>query len=279
MPSTTSVQARYWLLTINDSDNGTSWIPWTVLKQDIQWLRGQKELGSTTNRPHWQLFVAYKKKIRLGRIKKDFGDRTHAEPSRSESAEAYVFKDDTAIPNTRFELGEKSFNRNSKTDWESAKNKAKLGDLDSVPADVYIKYYRTLKLIAMDNMSKPQDLPSCSGIWIWGPPGSGKSHFARQHYGQSLYLKAQNKWWDGYQGEKFVLLDDFDTKVMGHYLKIWCDKYAFMAECKGSSIQIRPDKFIITSNYTPEELFEDPIVAEAVRRRCYMIHLPFKYNK
>lgn len=128
----------------------------------------------------------------------------------------------------------------------------------------------------MDNMKAPEDLPFCTGTWIYGPPGVGKSFFVRQNWGQDLYLKAQNKWWDGYQQQKFVLLDDFDCKVLGHYLKIWTDKYSFTAECKGSSIQIRPIKFIITSNYKPEDLFEDPTLVEAIRRRCQMIYMPFK---
>lgn len=279
MPSATQTQARYWLLTINDSDDGSSWTPPAALDGDYskcQWLTGQKEVGTNTNRPHWQLFVSFKRAVRLAAIRKLFGTRVHAEPSRSEAAETYVHKEDTAIAGTRFSLGEKAFNRNSKTDWALAKEKAKIGALDDVPPDVYIKYYRTLKSIAMDNMTKPNDLTMVAGIWIHGPPGVGKSHFARAQYGPDLYLKAQNKWWDGYQGEKNVLLDDLDTKVLGHYLKIWADKYAFMAECKGSSIQIRPNNFIITSNYTPEQLFDDPVLAQAVRRRFYFIYIPMR---
>jgi len=269
-------QQRHWLLTINDSDSGESWTQPTELPGGIAWLRGQKEIGSNTGRPHWQLFVSFKRAVRLAAIRKLFGTRVHAEPSRSEAAEAYVFKDDTAIAGTRFELGSKPFKRNDKTDWEGAKLAAKEGRLDDCPPDVYIKYYRTLKTIAMDNMIRPTDMAACTGIWIHGPPGTGKSHYARANYGTSLYLKAQNKWWDGYQGETNVLMDDLDTKVLGHYLKIWADRYAFMAECKGSSIQIRPKNIIITSNYTPEQLFDCPVLAEAIRRRFYFIYLPMR---
>lgn len=273
-------QARHWLLTINDSDNGTSWERPSDLSghlfNSIAWLRGQKEIGTGTNRPHWQLFVSYKRPVRLAAIRKCFGTRVHAEPSRSDAAEAYVFKDNTAIDGTRFELGTKPFKRNSKTDWEAVRNSAKSGKLDECPANVYVQHYRTLKLIAMDNMTVPQDMPGVTGLWIYGPPGVGKSHYVRQHYGNSLYLKAQNKWWDGYQGQTNVLLDDLDSNCLSHYLKIWADKYAFMAECKGSSIQIRPAKFIVTSNYKPEELFIDPIVAAAIRRRFYFIYLPMR---
>lgn len=268
----TTAQARYWLLTLHQPE----WQPPTELPNGMVWLRGQKEQGSNTGAIHWQLFAAYKRAVRLAALKKDFGTTVHAEPSRSEAAEQYVFKEDTAIPNTRFELGAKPLKRNSKTDWKAVKDLAIQGKLNEIEDQVYVTHYRTLKMIAQDNMVRPNDADDVTGIWIYGPPGTGKSHYAREHYRRSLYLKAQNKWWDGYQGQEFALLDDLDTNILGHYLKIWADKYAFMAECKGSSIQIRPKKFIVTSNYTPEELFHDPILAAAIRRRFYFIHLPMR---
>lgn len=85
-------QARYWLLTINDSDTGESWQVPNELPGGVVWLRGQKESAPTTGREHWQLFVAFSSKVRLGRVKQCFGARVHAEPSRSEAAENYVFK-------------------------------------------------------------------------------------------------------------------------------------------------------------------------------------------
>lgn len=87
-----NAQARFWLLTINDDDNGNSWTPPTTLTDGIAWIRGQKEIGSITGRGHWQVFVAWKRAVRLAAVRKCFGARVHAEPSRSEAAEAYVFK-------------------------------------------------------------------------------------------------------------------------------------------------------------------------------------------
>lgn len=266
-------QARYWLLTIPYDD----FKPPKDLPPNVAWLRGQAEIGADTNYKHWQLFVCYPKKTRLQAIKQYFGNTCHAEPSRSKAAEAYVFKEDTSVPGTRFELGEKPFQRNSKTDWEHAKRKAQQGLIDEVPPDVYIKYYRTLKEIARDHMNKPTDLTSVCGIWIYGPPGVGKSHYARQHYGPNIFFKPQNKWWDGYQHEKSVLIDDFDSKQLGHLLKIWADRYSFVAETKGSSIHIRPDRIIITSNYSIQQIFgEDEALCDAIKRRFYIINIPFR---
>lgn len=173
-------------------------------------------------------------------------------------------------------MGTVPFKRNSKTDWESAKQLAKRGKLDDVPPDVYIKYYRTLKDIAKDNMSKPEDLETCCGVWIYGPPGVGKSHYARNEF-KDAYFKMQNKWWCGYQNEENVILDDFDSKQLGHHLKIWADKYSFVAETKGYAINIRPKKFVVTSNYKIEDIFnEDAALCEAIKRRFIVIHIPMK---
>jgi len=92
---------------------------------------------------------------------------------------------------------------------------------------------------------------------------------AREKYGHDLYLKAQNKWWDGYMGQKYVLLDDFDKHgaCLAHHLKIWADRYSTYGEVKGSTIPLQIEKFIITSNYEPKQLFEDAEMLAAIERR------------
>ena len=91
---------------------------------------------------------------------------------------------------------------------------------------------------------------------------------ARQRYPEA-YLKSCNKWWDGYRGHAVVLIEDFDRKhdVLCHHLKIWADRYPFPAEVKGSSIKIRPQKIVVTSNYHPEDIWMNPCDLEPILRR------------
>lgn len=113
------------------------------------------------------------------------------------------------------------------------------------------------------------------GEWYYGPSGTGKSYKARKD-NPKAYIKAQNKWWDGYQGEEVVILDDLDTRVLGHYLKIWGDKYKCTGEVKGGTVNLKFNKFIITSNWSIEELFEeDPKMIEPIKRRFKQT----KFNK
>lgn len=59
-----------------------------------------------------------------------------------------------------------------------------------------------------------------------------------------------NKWWDGYQGQKAVILDDIDDKhyILAHHLKKWADPWIpFIGESKGGAISPDYDVFIVTS--------------------------------
>lgn len=266
-------QSRHWLLTIPVAAWGPPYLP-----PECSYIVGQLELAPTTGYTHWQVYVIFKTKRRMGTVKNTFGNQAHCEVARDPSAaDAYCQKEDSAIAGTRFQLGEKPFDPSSSADWVAVKSAAKEGRLDDIPPEVFVRHYSSLRRIAKDYMVAPPSLESVCGVWIHGPPGVGKSHKARVDY-PNAYDKMCNKWWDGYQNEEYVLIDDFDKNHsgLGHHLKRWADKYPFTAESKGHAVSIRPKKIIVTSNYRIEDIFDDLLLVEALKRRFHPIFVALR---
>lgn len=155
--------------------------------------------------------------------------------------------------------------------------------MDDIDDKIYCTHYRTLKQIKADHEVAPLDLDTTTGVWIWGKSGVGKSRQARLDYPGS-YIKNNNKWWDHYQGQETVIMDDFgkDHACLGSQMKRWLDHYAFTAETKGGSRTIRPKLIIVTSQYHIDEIWKDDAeTIEAITRRCKVIHMsiPVMFNK
>lgn len=95
---------------------------------------------------------------------------------------------------------------------------------------------------------KPYDKPDLRGIWLYGPSGCGKSSSARLHFPDS-YPKMLNKWWDGYQDQKSVIMDDVGPhqRCLGDHLKLWADRYGTILEAKGHALIDHFTDFIVTS--------------------------------
>lgn len=163
--------------------------------------------------------------------------------------------------------------------WKEALEAAQDGRLEDVPADIRFRYYSTVKRIKADHLPKPADVAALSNLWIYGPSGTGKSRKVRADY-ESLYVKLNNKWWDGYNGEETVLIDDFDKYDIGltGSLKRWCDHYPFPAELKGSVRVIRPLRVVITSNYHPRDIWDDAQSLGPILRRFKVMHMPHPYG-
>jgi hypothetical protein len=99
-------QGIFWMGTIPKD----AWSP--RLDDNVAWIRGQLECGGNTGYQHWQLVFALKRKGSLRTCKSIFGKSGHFEISRSAAANDYVFKEDTRVAGTQFELGNKPFLRN-----------------------------------------------------------------------------------------------------------------------------------------------------------------------
>lgn len=151
----------------------------------------------------------------------------------------------------------------------------KLEDLvadGSVHISTYPKLVQAKQLYQLHSASHAQ-VDTLRGEWHYGPTGTGKTRGVSAKY-PNLFRKNPNKWWDGYQGEDVVLIDDFDKRHdgLGYYLKIWADHYPFTAESKGSSMQIRPTAIIVTSNYHPRDIWDTPETLEPILRRFKLHH-------
>lgn len=141
-----------------------------------------------------------------------------------------------------------------------------------VAIEKYSQLRKSVDLFKVDCLEPMKTADHCRGLWLHGPPGTGKSRHARtlETDVDQLYLKSMNKWFDGYTGQRTILLDDLDMQgaCLGHHLKIWTDRYHCTGETKGGTVPLHHAKFIVTSNYLPENLWgSDQTLVDAIRRR------------
>jgi len=242
------------------------------------------ETCPTTGREHYQGYVVWNTKTRFTALKKKYNPAVHWEAAKGTHAQNYDYCTKEGKFNEYGEVPRNLGGEMEKERWKIARGSAVLGQLDDVDDQIFITHYRNLKAIRNDAIKVLDNLPDTCGIWYYGVPGSGKSHRARELAGDQLYLKACNKWWDGYQGQENVLIEDMDPThaYMAHYLKCWTDKYPFTGEVKSATLSsIRPKQIIITSNYTLDEIFAScaEIDTTALKRRFKVTNFPYKYGE
>lgn len=224
---------------------------------------------------HFQGYMEFDKKMRLSAVRKILA-RAHWEKRKGSQAEAiaYCSKLDTREnPGTEpISLGEKK-KQGARNDLDACKEiidgGGSISDIQEYDFKTWAKNHRAFDRYKRDKTSKRNW--KMEVLVLWGVPGSGKTKRAFDEYGNDCYFKPVGDWWDGYNGEETVILDDFyGTLPYGFLLKL-LDRYPLMVPFKGGFHQFTSKRLVFTSNVSWEEWYDfennPKFKKDALRRR------------
>lgn len=227
------------------------------------------EICPKTKRQHMQGYIELKSPVRMSTVKKIIGSESaHLEPrvKSREQARDYCKKEGNFKEYGIWELEQGKRNDLLKV-YQNIKDGKKITEImDSNPSE-YIKYSRGID--KMHSLLQKPKVEEKNNYFLYGKSGSGKTRTVYTlHDVNDIYNKPAGKWWDGYTGQKVVLLDDIgrdDYKIVD--LLKWLDRYPIQVEIKGGMTYLTPKIIYITSNLTIEELFGNNEHTSALKRR------------
>lgn len=275
-------RSRKWCFTLNNYDEPEVITLRMLLcnREKVSYGCFGKEVAPETGTPHLQGFVYFQNAVGMGYVKRIVGLRAHVEIAKGtiEQNVTYCSKEGefSEFGERPKSLENKVSSKGQPIDYDQAVEFAKSDKMELLPSNVLLRYGRALDWVRNRYLLTRQVFtlePGVHNEWYWGPAGTGKSWKARSE-NPDCFLKMCNKWWDGYQDQDVVLIEDFDKNhsVLCHHLKIWGDIYPFPAEVKGGALTVRPKKVIITSNYSPDQIWELESDLEPILRRFKCIH-------
>lgn len=304
-PEKRSPASRNWFITVNNHPGRDA----TVVELEkifasfkTRWMGYGFEVASTGT-PHVHVILAFESaKTRVtvfNRFKKG-GLKADCRTMRGTHQQAWNYlanNPDKPDPDVG-EMGEFPAPAHRESAVQEAKRKRKLdpevennmilhSDLcalveDNTISAIKLKSYYEARMHYM-RQQPPPVRENVNGVWLYGPTGTGKSHAARFSYvlkDERVYAKSgATKWFDGYDNQEIVVLEDFDPTCVGKStlsdLKNWSDKWPVLVEYKGGSVYLRHRLLIVTSNHSIEECFPDasPEDIQALMRRFKKVHM------
>lgn len=274
-------RSRTWAFTINaigDEVEPAVHPLWAACgKPDsIQYAKWQLERGDGESRLHLQGV------IRFGTIKTMKWTKTvlgcphaHVEIVRSwEHAKAYCGKAETRVAGP-WEVGEDGPGQGKRTDLAEIVNKCTTGktmkDLATEHPEAIVKFGRGLQhLLLLKN--PPRKRLNVEVYIFYGAAGVGKTRLVHDLCPDVYTVFClKNPWFDGYNMEDAILLDDYGPKLMDiNLLKRILDIYPITVPVKGGYTAMNATKIFITTNYTMDNWY--PTVGgtdfDALMRRC-----------
>lgn len=244
---------RAWCFTLNNYE--AEYIPYLQeesIRSQCTYIIFGEEVGEQGTR-HLQGYIHFKRAVGLKKCR-TIMPTAHWEAAKgsAEDNKKYCSKEGKAI-----EWGELP-KQGKRSDIEMIRemigNGASMADICQEATS-----YQSLRCgeLMLKYKAMPKRVPP-KVMWYWGKTGTGKTRTAFEEAGDDVWISGQSlRWWDGYVGQKTVILDDLrDTSCHFDTLLRILDRYPFRVETKGSSVWLEAETIIVTSPYPPEKIYE-----------------------
>jgi len=274
--------AKHWCFTINNPEGELSLSD--ALMEKLQYIVWQLEQGAEGTR-HLQGYLQLKEKARLTALKR-YWPTAHLEVARGTPAQnkIYCTKPETRVEGP-WERGTLVGGKGTRTDLHdlgaSINAGKKLREVARDTPELVIRYARGIQTLesVVSRVAAEGEVRDPYVYVLWGAPGTGKTLLPHSLYSEAdLFtyhlIPGGHQWFDGYDGQPVLIIDDFTGWVPFRTLLMWLDRYPLRLEVKGGFTYARWHRVFITSNRPPEEWYHDADYAALERRISYVWHFP-----
>lgn len=250
--------SRNYVFTINDKDNlmlDTVLLEAFKACPQVRYVVFQEESGGENHTKHYQGYVELKSARRLTFLKKIAQGHYEVRRGTREQARDYAMKEDTRVAGP-WEYGEWISGQGARSDLDAAASALREGGLQMVLENhlpTFIRHSSGFERAAW-RLSSSNVREKVEVTLLYGPTGTGKTKYVYDKH-PNLYRKTfDDSWFDGYEDQKVLLLDDFSGKSskMGlTYLLCLLDRYPVTVNIKMSKRNLMAEHIYITTNIHP----------------------------
>lgn len=264
---------RAWCFTINNYTSSDEFAVKHLFKNAKYGICG-KEIGDEKQTPHLQGYIHLKNPISMKALSKSL-TRAYLQVAlgTDEQNKDYCSKQG----NVFLEVGEPSEGQGKRNDIHSLaleikEGKVTIQDVIWNYPDMYAKYTRAIKDMFNATLKHRTEPPEVH--WRWGKAGTGKTRWVFEKHGfKNVYLKDGTSWWDGYNQQDVILMDDFDNSIPYRTLLRILDRYNEQGQIKGGYVPINSPYIFITCEHPPEYFWSGNTLSQVTRRLTSVQHI------
>lgn len=238
------------------------------LSPELKFIIYQRERCPTTGRAHYQGYCEFSKNLTIKQAKALLGcPWAHLEKRRGTQQQCidYCSKSETQVE-LPFKWGEPAqqgkktaVNSSTKDIISSINEKTNLKEFAMANPMIYVRHCNGLDRLI--NMYQKPRYHEMNVIVHYGLSGTGKTRKVFDDASLSktaVFTKpSAGEWWDGYNHEPIVLLDDYYGSIcFTEFLRV-LDRWPYQGQIKGGYVEFNSHTIYITSNVPPEEWYPD----------------------